>query len=246
MTKIYVKRHKINEDDMNNTNMQQTASSSTNQNIQNNQNQAPNNPNQKFDALQRIVDQQKANRDNKISVLQKQIDELNTQYNTAMITYRKTAEAINAELVKAQLPSRVLRESATTPLFLMGDLRFSKKLFESRKGESLVKEWQRVIYSAIEGAGTSRTPTIEELRTPARIIKNKIYDWETNKWNSEIIPKNHWPEISEFIKDYLIRNRELSYSKNEIDHIIIKLEERLRGSKSFSWIFGKNIDKNNI
>ncbi len=254
MAKIFIKRHKINEDDANaantnNTVQQATTPSPTDQNAQNNQNQVTGDPNQKFDALQKIVNNLKAEKDKKISVLQKQIDDLNSQFATIMVTHRKTAEAINAELTKAQLPTRVLQESVEIPqdnfsLLEMSDLRFSKKLFESKKGESLVKEWQKLLYSAIESAKTSNTITsIEELWTPARIIKNKIYDWESKDWNSEIIPKNHWSEVSEFIRDYIVRSRDLSYSKSELDRIMEKLEERVRGSKSFSWIFGRDIDK---
>ncbi len=251
MAKIFVKRHKINEDDANAANTattQQASPSPTDQNAQTNQAPVAGDPNQKFDALQKIVNNLKAEKDKKISVLQKQIDDINSQFATIMVTHRKSAEAINAELTKAQLPTRVLQESvetsyAETPLLSMSDLRFSKKLFESKKGESLVKEWQRLLYSAIEGAGTSRTPAIEELWTTARIIKNKIYEWESKEWSSEIVPKNHWTEVSEFIKEYLTRSREFSYSKSELDRIVAKLEERVRGSKSFSWIFGRDIDK---
>lgn len=251
MARIFVKRRKINEDDTNTANTattQQASTSPTNQNAQTNQTPIAGDPNQKFDALQKIVNNLKAEKDKKISTLQKQIDDINSQFTTIMATHRKSAEAINAELAKAQLPTRVLQESARTlyaepSLLLMSDLRFSRKLFESKKGESLVKEWQRLLYSAIEGAGTSRTPAIEELWTTARVIKSKIYERESKEWSSEIVPKNHWAEVAEFIKEYLTRSREFSYSKSELDRIIAKLEERVRGSKSFSWIFGRDIDK---
>ena len=249
MKKVFLKKRKINEDDTNalNNTTQQNTSTSSEQNAQN-QNQVVGDPNQKFDTLQKMVNNLKAEKDKKIAVLQKQIDDINSQFVNMMITHRKSAEAINAELTKAQLPTRVLQESAEIlhlepSLLSMCDLRFSKKLFESKKVESLVKEWQRLLYSAIEGAGTSSTPNIDDLWTTARIIKNKIYEWESKEWNSEIIPKNHWTEISDFIKEHFVRSRDFSYSKNELDRIMEKLEERVRGSKSFSWIFGRDIDK---
>lgn len=243
MAKIFIKRHKINEDDTNAANTQQNTTP---------QNQQTDNA-QQTDTGQQQTTSDAAKKSAEVIALQKQLDALKMTYNEAKknleknyITKRSAmiAQAAAKGIDTSQLVvGESVKESYTPALFSMGDLRFSKKLFESKKGESLVKEWQRLLYSAIEGAGTSRTPAIEELWTTARIIKNKIYEWESKEWSSEIVPKNHWIEVSEFIKEYLTRSREFSYSKSELDRIVAKLEERVRGSKSFSWIFGRDIDK---
>lgn len=243
MAKIFVKKHKINEDDAANT-QQSTGSQTQTQNTMQNQ--------QTDNAQGQQVTADEVKKNAEVQNLQKQIDALTMTYKEAKKNLEKNymqkrsqmlAQAAQNGIDTSQI---VVGESVNYPvpsLFSMSDLRVSQKLFESKKGESLVKEWQRLLYSAIEGASTSRTPAIEELWTTARIIKNKIYEWESKEWSSEIVPKNHWAEVSEFIKEYLTRSREFSYSKSELDRIVAKLEERVRGSKSFSWIFGRDIDK---
>jgi hypothetical protein len=243
MGKIFIKKRKINEDDTNAANTQQNTTP---------QNQQTDNA-QQTDTGQQQTTSDAVKKSAEVIALQKQLDALKMTYTEAKknleknyITKRSAmiAQAAAKGIDTSQLVvGESVKESSNPALFSMGDLRFSKKLFESKKGESLVKEWQKLLYSAIEGANTSRTTTMEELWTPARIIKNKIYEWETKDWSSEIVPKNHWTEVSEFIKDYITRSRDLSYGKNELDRIIEKLEERVRGSKSFSWIFGRDIDK---
>lgn len=250
MKKIYIKRKdKINEDE---TNGQNTDANATDQNANDGKNQMVD-PDTRFTVLQDQASKAKTLHDSEVAKLQEQIAKLDSAYNSTMAQIRTQVTALNKQLAAAGLPAKVLSESfnpmRSTPLFL-SDLRFSKKLFESRKPESLVDELIKLLYSALQGANVSYAPVSyeaaqKELRSRARGIKTFLYNRTSNEWNSEIVPKNHWDEVVSFIKDGFKNSNktEFHYSDSELERIMSRLEERFRKSDHFSWIFGNELNK---
>lgn len=250
MKKIYVKRKdKINEDDANTQNAENSQNA---ENGQNDQNQMVD-PDARFTVLQDQASKAKTTHDSEVAKLQEQIAKLDSAYNSTMAQIRSQVTALNKQLTAAGLPAKVLSESFNIrrpSLFSIGNFRFSKKLFESRKPESLVDELIKLLYSALQGANVSYAPVSyeaaqKELRSRARGIKTFLYNRTTNDWSSEIVPKNHWDELATFIKDGFKNGNktEFHYSDSELERIMNKLEERFMKSEHFSWIFGNELNK---
>lgn len=248
MKKVYIKRKdKINEDDTNSQN--DTANGEQNGNTDQNQMV---DPDARFTVLQDQASKAKTTHDSEVAKLQEQIAKLDSAYNSTMAQIRSQVTALNKQLTAAGLPAKVLSESISGPVhkFYIGDFRFSKKLFESRKTESLVDELIKLLYSALLGADVSYAPVSyeaaqKELRSKARGIKTFLYNRTTKEWSSEIMPKNHWNEVSAFIKEGFKNGNktEFHYSDSELERIMTKLEERFRKSDNFSWIFGNELNK---
>lgn len=242
MKRVYIKRTKINEDDAAAAQQaQQTQQSATDQQaaVQNDQT-AGADPNAAFDALQKRVDALKKQKEDKINALQVQIEQINKDFNSAMQTLRPQVQVLNVALGKAGLPSRTLQEGEdTVPFVSISDIRFGKKLFESVKRDSMVDKIMNLIYSAVEGAQVSNTPTNPEVfRTYARVINRYI---TTHKWSEEIVPKNHWDELSEVVKSAFKNGTKFSYTDSELDRIVDKIKDRFSKSDGISWIFGKEV-----
>ena len=237
MKKIYVRKGKINEDGP-------TAQQSADQNVP--------------QAQQSVTPQQQTvNTPGKEAVdiksaelefnnLQQQAITLKKEYETKMAAIRQAVQKLNSKLIGTNVKFTLTESFADNGKFLISDLIFSRKLFEAQKGNSLVREWQRLLYTAVDNANTSNTPTYETFYSKARIINNKIFDWKEKgdtAWNKEIVPKNHWEEVSEFIKAQLQCMRHPSWTDSELTRIMDAMEERVKSSASFSWIFGKDKDK---
>lgn len=254
MKKIYIKKTRVNEDDANANSQQANAQQSGNSQAggQSDNGNTTANYDQEFLALQAQANDLKTDRDKRIAELNNQIAKVNFDYTTKMKPIKDRVENMNKRLTSAGLPTKVLSESYSYEKqysgFMIGDLRFSKKLFESRKPESLVEELVKLLYSAIQSADASYTPVSYEvaqrvLRSRARDIKTFLYN--KKDWASEIVPKNHWDELSEYIRNgFKNSNRtEFHYQDNELNRIMDKLEERLRKSDNFFWIFGNELNK---
>ena len=242
MKRVYIKRTKINEDDAAAAQQaQQTQQPATDQQAtaQNDQT-AGADPNAAFDALQKRVDALKKQKEDKINALQVQIDQINKDFDSAMQALRPQVQVLNVALGKAGLPSRTLQEGENiVPFVSISDIRFGKKLFESVKRDSMVDKIMNLIYSAVEGAQVSNTPTNPEVfRTYARVINRYI---TTHKWSEEIVPKNHWDELSEVIKSAFKNGTKFSYTDSELDRIVDKIKDRFSKSDGISWIFGKEV-----
>lgn len=240
MKRVYIKKIKINEDDAANAQQaQQTQQQATDQQAQTPQNTQTTggDPNAAFDALQKQVNDLKKQKEDKIAAHQMQIDQINKDFNNIMQTKRLEAQKLNNALSNAGMPNRTLQESEeTVPFVSVSDIRFGKKLFESVKRDSMVDKIMNLIYSAVEGAQVSNTPTNPEVfRTYARGINRYI---TTHKWSEDIVPKNHWDELSEVIKSSFKNGTKFSYTDTELDRIVNKIKERFSKSDGISWIFG--------
>lgn len=244
MKKVYIKKSKINEDDAA-AQAQAQQAAQTDQPADNTQNQQiTGDPAKAFQQLQTLVNNLKAQRDTKIIALQKQIDQINADYSNAMLTHRKTAQKLNAELTAAGQPTCTLQESASvdhSSLPVLSSIKFSRKLFESVKGTSMVDKIMNLLYSAVEGAQVSNTPTNPEVfRSYARAINRYI---TTHGWSKDIAPKNHWDELAEYIRSAFKNGTKFSYTDSELDRIVDKIRERFSKSENLSWIFGNESNK---
>ncbi len=233
MKKVYIKKAKINEDDIANSEQTQQTSSNqenTQQNVNNsnNQNNTIGNPNKEFDTLQIYVNNLKKDYELKKQNLEK-------EFNLKIQQARGKALLINKQLNAAGMNSRTLNEG-NYPFTSIGNIRFSKKLFESFKGGSRVREIMELVFSAVQGAETHFTPTNPEyFKSYAKNINIFITN---SKWSKEIIPKNHWDELEEKMRDEFIRSNKFNYYDKELDRIMDLIKDRFFKSESLSWIFG--------
>jgi hypothetical protein len=229
MTKIYIKRKRINEDD--------TANNGTD-NSQQTQNQQSQQTTQQT--------QQTANKENPaIEGLKQKGSTLLTQYNTLvnqLNVIKKQITMINAQLLALGASAAVtLPESyggASIPT--LPELRFKKQLFENRSGDSQVEEIAALFLIAFQRANASKMPSRSDVLTYARNTKNFIFK---SGWARELSPKDHWAELSDMIREKFEHSRgNVNVSKRELDIIMDNIKDLLKKSSTFSWIFGNESD----
>lgn len=182
----------------------------------------------------------------KPSTNNKEYNDALLKYNGILTKYNELVKTFNAQ--KETLRNQIIAINGTRFSFpLIGESyvfdnsyiedRYKKKLFEAKTNASQVEELMYLFKIAIDRLGdkATRTASVKELHTYARNVKTFI----TNKeWNKEINPKNHWDELSEFIRAKL-GGEKLKLRDSELDAIMDNLKDLFKKSSTFSWIFGK-------
>lgn len=235
MKKVYIKKKRINEDDVpqDNTQTQQTASQANPTN-----NADSRTPEQKRQIIDQLT-QQIASIQMQVNSEKKKVTDAQNAYSKYLEKVRNTVAKYNAEI--SALGGNPVPISESVSFIPLYDMRFKKKLFEAKTPVSQVEEIEALLRIAFERVpDNSYVPGHNILHTYARNIKTYI----TNSgWDKEISPKNHWDSLEKFIRTKFESGTKISNSKRELDAVLSNTKDLFKKSSTFSWIFGN--EKNN-
>lgn len=228
--KVYIKKKKMNEDDAQQTDNTQQQTQQT-QTLTNNADTRT--PEQKQQIINQLTKQIEAIQ-MQVNTEKKKVTDAQNAYSKYLEKVRNTVAKYNAQI--SELGGNPVPISESVSFISLQDMRFKKKLFETKSVSSQVEEIEALLKIAFERVpDISKTPGRTALRTYARNIKTYI----TNKgWEREIAPKNHWDDLKGMIRGKFESGTTISNSRRELEQVMTNLEDLFKRSSTFSWIFG--------